>query len=289
MRTARILFTAAIAMILLAATTVTASAAQFYNYVALGDSYTSGPFIPAQRLDPLGCGRSTGNYPSYLADKLAVRSYTDVSCGGADTSNLEQPQDVPLGTNPAQLSALGLGTDLVTLGIGGNDYGVFARLIGTCPGLRALDPTGNPCQRHFTVDGVDTLTNALASTQANVVKALRGVHYYAPQAAVLVVGYPRIVPETGYCPEVLPFSDGDYAWVNSVEVALNAALAGAVATDGKSSYVDTYGPSLGHDACATGGSAWINGKDSNIFAAAAYHPFRTGMAGVANIIYQQLK
>jgi hypothetical protein len=53
---------------------------------------------------------------------------------------------VVLGRNPAQLTALGVGTDLVTLGIGGNDYRVFGRVIGTCPGLRAADPTGNPCQ-----------------------------------------------------------------------------------------------------------------------------------------------
>jgi hypothetical protein len=201
---------------------------------------------------------------------------------------MTQPQDVLLGQNPAQLSALGVRTDLVTLGIGGNDYGVFGQAVGTCPGLRASDPTGNPCQRHFTVNGVDTLKAALAGTQANITTVLRGIHYYAPHATVLAIGYPRIAPETGYCPHILPFADGDYAWLNSLEEALNAAVANAVAADGASSYVDTFGPSLGHDACATGGSAWINGKDNNILVAAAYHPVRAGMAGMANIIYQDL-
>jgi lysophospholipase L1-like esterase len=294
MRTARILFTAVTATILLAASALPAAAAlatrSFRNYVALGDSYTSGPFIPAQRWDPIGCGRSTNNYPAVLADKLHVRSYTDVSCGGADTSNLTQPQDVILGRNPAQLAALGVSTDLVTVGIGGNDYGVFGRIIGTCPGLRAADPTGNPCQRHFTVNGVDTLKAALANTQVNVTTALRGIHYHAPHATVLAIGYPRIAPETGYCPAILPFADGDYAWLNNVEQALNAAVRNAVAADTNSYYVDTYGPSRGHDACATGGAAWINGKDSGLFVpAASYHPFRAGMAGMANVIYRQLK
>jgi len=293
MRTARLLFTALTATILLSATALTASAAplapSFRNYVALGDSYTSGPFIPAQRLDPLGCGRSTNNYPSYLADRLNVRSFTDVSCGGATTSNLAQSQDVPLGRNQAQFYALGVHTDLVTLGIGGNDYGVFGRIIDTCPSLRSSDPTGNPCQEHFTANGVDTLKAAIASTQANIVTALRGVHYYAPHARVYVIGYPRIAPDSGYCPGILPFADGDYAWLNSIEETLNAAIANAAALDGATTYVDTYGPSLGHDACATGGAAWINGQEAGLFTpAAAYHPFRSGMAGMANVIYQNL-
>ncbi|UIX28718.1 hypothetical protein [Streptomyces sp. GQFP] len=38
-------------------------------YVALGDSYTSGPRIPTQTGKPAGCDRSDGNYPSlYVSD-----------------------------------------------------------------------------------------------------------------------------------------------------------------------------------------------------------------------------
>ncbi|MGH3865072.1 MAG: hypothetical protein ACRDQ4_02855 [Pseudonocardiaceae bacterium] len=53
------------------------------HYVALGDSYTSGPWIPEQRADPVGCQRSTSNYPARLAAVLHISDYTDVSCGGA--------------------------------------------------------------------------------------------------------------------------------------------------------------------------------------------------------------
>src|SRR4051794_17604079 len=121
-------------------TAATASAAGFHHYVALGDSYTSGPFIPAQRLDPLGCGRSTANYPSVVAAALHVGAFTDVSCAGADTTDLARPQQVPLnGTNAPQLDALRLDTDLVTVGIGGNDFDLFDRLVTTCPGLRPSD------------------------------------------------------------------------------------------------------------------------------------------------------
>lgn len=269
-------------------TTSVASAAEPVRYVALGDSYTSGPFIPLMRLDPLGCARSTNNYPSLLSRKIKVASFTDVSCGGAATANMTTSQSVPLGTNPPQFKALRANTDLVTVGIGGNDFNLFGTLIDTCPKLRASDPTGNPCQRKFTVGGVDTMNVTAAKIRPRIAAVLAGIHARSPHAKVLAIGYPRIAPATGYCPDILPFADGDYAWLNSIEEALNGAVSGAVADDGASSYVDTYTPSLGHDACAPDGAAWINGKDLNIFAAANYHPFRAGMEGVANVTYRAL-
>src|SRR5947208_6663327 len=120
MRITRLLIAVVSAATLLATTAAAASAEpRFHHYVALGDSYPSGPFIPAQRLDPLGCGRSTANYPSVLAAALHTTQLTDVSCAGADTTNMTRPQRVPFnGTNPPQLDALRIDTGLVTLGIG---------------------------------------------------------------------------------------------------------------------------------------------------------------------------
>lgn len=268
--------------------TVTASASpglQFARYVSLGDSYTAGPLIPVQRPDPLGCFRSTSNYPSRLAALLEVRTFTDVSCSGADTTDMAWAQDVLLGQNPPQLDALRPDTDLVTLGIGGNDYGVFETFVGQCPALRGTDPTGNPCQRHFTVDGVDTIEAAFTRTRDNIAGVLSEIHARAPRAKVLLIGYPRIAPPTGTCPAILPLADGDYAWLNDVENALNSALAEA-ARAGGASYVDTFGPSLGHDACSS--APWINGQYNDPLEAAAYHPFNTGMLGMARTIYRFL-
>ncbi|MFB9686943.1 SGNH/GDSL hydrolase family protein [Amycolatopsis plumensis] len=289
MRTTRLLVAVSSAAILLAATAAAASAAGIHHYVALGDSYTSGPFIPTQRYDPLGCGRSTANYPSVVAAALKPGTFTDVSCGGADTGSMTRAQQVPFnGTNPPQLDALRIDTDLVTLGLGANDYGLFGSVTKMCPGLRAADPTGNPCEQHFTTNGVDTVSTAITAIQPRIGAVLAAIRQRSPGARVLVVGYPRIAPESGYCPDVLPFADGDYAWLNRVESDLNAALEDAAAS-GDAQYVDTFGPSRGHDACARGGAAWINGKDQNIFAAAAYHPLRAGMAGVAAVVLKALR
>ncbi|GAA3520542.1 SGNH/GDSL hydrolase family protein [Actinocatenispora rupis] len=251
------------------------------RYVALGDSYTSGPLIPLPRLDPVGCWRSTGNYPARVAYALRAASYTDVSCGGADTTDMTASQSVPLGSNPPQFDALRPDTELVTIGIGGNDFGVFGSVISDCPPLRAGDPTGNPCQRHFTVDGVDTLRQKIDQTRVRVADVVRGVHQRSPQARVLVVGYPRIAPESGTCPAVLPFADGDYPWLNGIEEYLNGALASASA-DAGADFVDTFPASYGHDACA-GTAAWINGQSLSP-TAAPYHPNAAGMAGVAAVV-----
>ena len=42
------------------------------TYVALGDSYTSGPDIPTQSTSPAGCLRSNHNYPSDTATALGL-------------------------------------------------------------------------------------------------------------------------------------------------------------------------------------------------------------------------
>jgi lysophospholipase L1-like esterase len=264
----------------------TPAAPQYDNYVALGDSYTAGPLVPFVRLDPLGCVRSTRDYPALLARKLRVRHFRDVSCSGATTADMATSQNVPLGHNPPQFDALSSDTDLVTLGIGGNDGSVFGDLISTCPKLRGDDPTGNPCQQHYTKNGIDEITARIDKTEQNVEQVLSGIHERAPHAKVLVIGYPRIVPQHGYCPAKLPLARGDYDWVDSVEVYLDDALAKAVAADGSATYVDTY--TGGHSVCARHGAAWVNGQHLELFRAAPYHPFETGMRAEAGIIYRAL-
>jgi lysophospholipase L1-like esterase len=270
-----------------------APAPTFHHYVALGDSYTAGPLIPWQSAS--WCFRSNNNYPSWLATDLGLYStsgaFTDVSCSSADTTNMTLRQtvpstDLPITYENPQFDALTLDTDLVTIGIGGNDASVFGSLVYTCPGLRDSDPTGSPCKDHFTVNGVETLTAALATTERSLEKVVKGAHALSPGAKIVMVGYPRLVPPTGYCPDQIPFADGDYRWADSVERGLNAAIAKAAKKTG-ALYVDTYGPSLGHDACA-GSAAWVNGQYTNLLKAVAYHPLQAGMQAEANLIYKAL-
>src|SRR3712207_13498 len=59
------------------------------RYVALGDSFTSGPLIPAQ-VD-LNCVRSNRNYPALTAAAIGSSALVDVSCGGATTDDILSP------------------------------------------------------------------------------------------------------------------------------------------------------------------------------------------------------
>ena len=47
-------------------------------YMSLGDSYTSAPLVPVPTGNPIGCGRSTNNYPSDVARVIAPSAFTDV-------------------------------------------------------------------------------------------------------------------------------------------------------------------------------------------------------------------
>ncbi|MFJ7902155.1 SGNH/GDSL hydrolase family protein [Streptomyces sp. NPDC096198] len=220
------------------------------DYVALGDSYASAPVVPGQ-VDA-NCKRSDHNYPSLVAS-YASKRLTDVTCSGATTAEMTAPQ----GTAPAQFSALGRRTDLVTVTIGGNDVG-FTTVLGTCARLTASDPTGAPCRAYFTARGRDRLTETVEQTAPKIARVLRGVRDRSPHARILVVGYPDLFPETGVgCTSgSVPFAAGDFPYLRDKEKQLNAMLAGQARRHG-AGFVDTYRPTIGHDMCRPTGQRWI--------------------------------
>src|SRR3954464_8647279 len=69
-------------------------------YVALGDSYTSAPFVLYPTGNPIGCGRSDHNDLSLVATAIKPGSFTDVSCGSAQTGDMPGSQSVPLNGRP---------------------------------------------------------------------------------------------------------------------------------------------------------------------------------------------
>ncbi|PJI90916.1 SGNH/GDSL hydrolase family protein [Luteimicrobium subarcticum] len=257
------------------------------RYVALGDSYTAGPLIPDQIAAAGACQRSTNDYPHLLAAAIDAHSLTDTSCSGASPANVTLPQSIGTQTFAPQVDAVAADTELVTIGLGANDQNVFSGLIQGCVEVAASDPGGSPCRDRFVVGEDDTVADKLRTTQTQVEDAVRAVRAKAPGADVVLVGYPRIVPADGStCPQVLPFAEGDYGYVDQWERELNSALRDAASTTG-ASYADTYTASKGHDACA-GDDAWITGATSTSDSA-AYHPNAAGMTGVAGIVAAYLR
>ena len=228
------------------------------KYVALGDSYTAAPFVSLPVGDPIDCGQSDRNYPRVVQETLRADSFRDISCGSATTDDFTSPQTgLPLGgTNPPQFDALDDTVTLVTVGIGGNDIG-FGGIVNACAQLPTL-VGGHPCTPTYAAGGVDQISARIARTAPKIAAALQEIHQRAPHAAVLLVGYPSILPDTGTgCYPYVPILPDDVPYLRAKEKELNAMLATQAAANG-ATFVDTYTSSIGHDACQLPGFAWVN-------------------------------
>ncbi|MEU2422162.1 SGNH/GDSL hydrolase family protein [Streptomyces sp. NPDC007851] len=250
------------------------------SYVALGDSYTAGPVIPTQ-VDA-NCARSDHNYPSLVAAARKVSAFKDVSCSGATTAEMWKAQ----GTNGPQLDAVRRDTDLVTVQIGGNDVG-FGSIIATCAALGSRDLTGNPCQQYYNSSGTDQLVLDIVQTAPKVDKVLRAVRARAPHARILVVGYPDLLPDDGSgCYPTVPFAAKDFPYLRDTGKRLNLMLHLVAAWNG-ARYVDTYGPTVGHDMCKAPADRWIEPLQPASPAAPA-HPNAKGEAAMAQAVLDRL-
>lgn len=252
------------------------------TYVALGDSFTAAPGIP-DAVGSEGCLRSSHNYPALVAEGLEEDhdvTLTDRSCIGADTSSLAGGQAIGRDAQPPQLDGLDRGTDLVTLSVGGNDFGVFLRLVGGCVSLAAQDPGGAPCREAARGQG-DLLAETQDQIEGRLVRAVEEVERRAPRAQVLVVGYPQLAPAEGECPELLPLASGDIGFARQVNKALTDNLARAARrTD--TTYVDVWRASAGHDICAE--EPWVNGQHGVPGGAIPFHPLPAGQRAVADLV-----
>lgn len=263
------------------ATTTSPSFAGASPYVALGDSYSSGagvnPLVPTA---PPACSRSWLNYAHDIAAVTRPRSFTDVTCSGADTSDFTNPQ----GAQPPQLDAVTSDTRLVTMTIGGNDENLFTTMLTACAQASAVDLAtthsifGAPCQSEYTSTFADEVAGPIAS---NIRNALTAVHQHAPHATVVIIGYPRILPDAGVptCYPAMPFSMGDVPYMSSVETLLNGVIRQA-AEDTGSHFVDMAPSSLGHDACRGPLQRWVEPVVAPINAFPA-HPNAFGEGAMA--------
>ena len=264
------------------------SARTIHRFVALGDSYTAAPYVYLTDVAN-GCLRSNGNYPALLAQRLGVAKHVDVSCSGATSKDLFGRQGTfQQQTVPPQLAAVTRDTDLVTLGIGGNDFGLFGSLVGTCP-------ISGPQGRIFAPsDGVRCgqvdLRKASADVRrigALITRDLRAIHRKAPEATVVLVGYPRILDPSRSCPKVLPVAPRDTIALDAVTRSLSRQMRAAADRTG-SVFVDLYAASKGHDVCA-GKDAWVNGVRTDTSRAAALHPFAEEQRAAAGLIVHALE
>lgn len=274
---------AVLALLIVAATAqmaAPASGASSLSYVALGDSYTAGPLVLPHDPNDFGCYRSLRNYPHLLQSRYQFAGFKDVSCSGAKTGDMFAPQAISGGAHPPQLDALDPTTQLVTLQVGGNDIG-FSEIALSCP---ALLPVGTPCvDRYAPPGGVDEISRRINETRPKIDAVLAAIKQRSPSAKTYVIGYPSLFPENGVgCWPAMPYTLGDVPYLIAKEKELNAMLAERAAANGVT-FVDTYTPSIGHDACTLPGIRWIEPVVVPLFGFFV-HPNFVGMLGMESAI-----
>ena len=270
-------------LVLVACAAAAPSVAAAGSYVALGDSYAAGPFIPMFQ-KPWGCLKSDHNYPHLAATNLKL-TLRDATCSGAETEDMTAPQGVTPGPNPPEFDSLTADTTLVTLTIGGNDIG-FSSLAEDC--FSQTPAAGSPCRNKYVVNGVDEVSGRIAETAPKVAAVIQGIHDRSPAARVFVVNYPAIFPDAGGgCWPLLPVSNGDVPWLRAKEKELNAMLAAQAAANG-AELIDWYRASIGHDACKPPGIKWVEALVP-LNAAAPVHPNLLGMIGATHQIVMRVR
>jgi lysophospholipase L1-like esterase len=246
------------------ANTDVAQAAQV-NYVALGDSYSSG--VGAGDYDTIDadCKRSANAYSQRWAKEFSmdtVAKFTFVACSGAKTVDVESKQ----------LSSLGTETTMVTMSIGGNDLG-FAPIVAECLLTDLFNE--NLCVSTALAAGV----LAESSMPAKLDALYKKIKVGAPNAQVFILGYPHIF-ELGYCGT---FSLGTAARkaINDSTSALNRVTRTAATANGFT-FIDVEKTFAGRGVCTTDpGGAWLTDTSAGLD---LYHPNADGQEAYAVVL-----
>ena len=249
--------------------------------VALGDSYTAGAMLPIDpSAAPPGCLRSARAYPVLVAAALHA-TLTDAACASAGVKNMTASQPTYLGTNPAQFGALGPADGVVLLTLSGDDMS-FLNSLRECVKLSFTDPWGSPCRAYYAGQPGSQIT----AEAAKMTLVLRSIAARAPQARIVVVGYPDLFPQSGGCWPRVPITSGDIAWLRGIEFQLNGMLAD-VAQSAGATFVDTYTPTIGHDFCQPESVRDVEGLIRGSLAL-PFHPNARGQAAIAAAVLKAL-
>ena len=216
------------------------------SYVALGDSYSSGTGTRSYISDGTSCERSVYAYPSLDAASLGL-ALTFRACSGATVADV---------TN-TQLSALSSATAYVTISVGGNDAG-FADVLTEC----AQPAWMSDC--NGAIDGAQgVINNTLPGRLSTLYSSIRTK---APNAKVIVVGYPRIFNGED-CNAFTWFSPTEESRLNATADLLNSRTSSAAAARGFT-FVNPSSKFVGHAVCDS--PEWLNGLSNPI--TESYHP-----------------
>ncbi|MBU7597607.1 SGNH/GDSL hydrolase family protein [Streptomyces sp. P38-E01] len=223
------------------------------KYVALGDSYATAPGTREYDNPDDECRRGPLTYSRLYAAENPSMNFVEASCSGATAADL-------LTTQVPQLTA---DTTRISVQAGGNDVG-FVEVLKNCI---------------LTIDDADCLAGVEAAKAAatNALPAAldqtyAGIKSAAPNAKVVVVGYPRLYTIGGDC-GILGLSDAERAALNSAADTLATVISGRAEAAGFS-YLDPRPAFDPHSLCS-GGSEWVTSLEWDKLNE-SYHPNPAG-------------
>ena len=224
------------------------------NYVAVGDSYSSGVGSGSYISSSGNCLRSTLAYTQLWANAHAPTSYVSTACSGAKTTDV----------TASQLGPLNGGTTLVSISVGGNDVG-FSTVMEDCV-LYGTDTC---------VSEVNAAENVARSQLPGWLDATYdAIHNRAPSARVVVLDYPRFYHDLWYC---VGLSSTSRQKINEGADVLDGVMQTAAGRHGFR-FADVRAAfANGHQIC-DGSSSWLHSVDwGNLVQ--SYHPTAAGQSG----------
>ncbi len=234
-----------------------ASAAALPQYVALGDSYSSGVGTRVFYEEAGECDRSPDAYGPKIA---ATRGYTlsFQACSGAKTTDV----------NEKQLGTLSASTSLVTITIGGNDAG-FSNVILNC----AL--------YYFTCGSAISEANEFIKSRlpALLETTYKDIRARASTAKVIVLAYPKLFTKEGKTCNVNFLTSGNEKKMNETAELLDSVIK-ARADAAKFTFVNPTVPFESHEVCSS--SEWLNGQSNPL--SESYHPNVSGQVEFTSLV-----
>ncbi|MEO9138697.1 MAG: SGNH/GDSL hydrolase family protein [Jatrophihabitans sp.] len=249
MRRVRLVLAELIAIAGLVVALASPAAAAAVNYVALGDSYSSGVGAGNYIASSGACDRSTNAYSQLWANTHSPSSYRSVACSGATTADVENNQ----------LSALSSSTTLVSITIGGNDEN-FAGIMKDCN--LGSDST---CVSEINAAEAD----ARASLSTKLVTLFGHITSRAPSARLVVLNYPHFYDLAKSC---FGLSKTKRAKINEATDVLASVLSSAASRAG-AKFADVRPAFSGHEICDS--NRWLHSVNFLDFGI-SYHPTADG-------------
>ncbi len=251
MKFSRLAASATCAVALVAGTVAvsTPASAAGANYVALGDSYSSGTGTGSYDLDS-SCQRSSKAYAALWAASHSPSSFKFVACSGATTADVKANQ----------ISALSSSTTLASITIGGNDAG-FSSVMQTC-----VLSSDSGCQTAVT-NAENYARNTLPGNLSSTFSAMRSA---APNAKIVVLDYPHLyITNDSGC---IGMSHAKHVMLNEAADTIDGVVSSASSSAGFT-FADVRGQFTGHELCS--GDDWLHAVDFTDIGS-SYHPTATG-------------